>query len=364
MAYGPWHTYGPITESVGRPAWEGVHPLYYRYQFSGRPAPGAFVSMGSAGWTVYQSFAAYNSLQYPDTYSDARDCCQRHAAAADNGTQFDWDPGECATIGTTPAFGAGYPTSDSLRSDYRYSTGFALGTTAAYTRPPLYLIGGSYGTSVYFANSQYLYPTAASLGVDAASLLYRRIPGAALCQIPEFVANVEHQLFDLGDTSWSHAPEMQLIRVDGLFEPNVAKTQTAQTSSFTVNQHYRSGTGTVPMVPYPSLGGVAGSMGSSTGSSMGVTTYADMQEGDSYPWALSSSRVSGNLDPSPSSPYICEGQIAWDCIWTFQIRYWQYKHPPLRWFQRDDGLGVSGVQRQVPGGTSIQSSKRQVSAYR
>lgn len=342
MPYGAWHDHGPIRASEWDPANAWVAG-FYPSAGGTRPQVGLNTIVGS--WRLWQSLAAKGSGQHPGDYSDARTCCLTHAAEYDNGNEFNWDPGECAAIVgdlSAAVSGAGSPDTDPQNWG---NDGFAAGTVATYyDADGIPGVAGWYDLASITAEFALYRDTPVSL--DPEWLLLNTVPVTVTTQIPGFLEKLDGY-------DGVHLPQITATRVDGHVKTTVVKTQVRQDAAFTVTTHERPGGG---RVPYSGLGGSVLSMSSVTGSSSGVVTITDMAPGDQAYYTVASQRVADGIDPGDDESYVCDGQVAWDSTWWVRVRYWS-PQIPLRWKQRDDGLGVGGVLRGK-GGTSVQASAR------
>jgi hypothetical protein len=332
IRWSPWQTYDGIRESQF-PAIPAGLPEKYLSSFP----VGTSSSSGVRLYVMGPSFEAYNLGQLPHADLDARLCAQRHIAAGHQDEFTSWDPGECQTIPT--------PSTDyedatvfvpSLQQD------FGVGTQSGHV-PQLPLVGEQYLLNGFYAVwGLAWWPGWLNVtgdlpdGTPAVSI-------RALVQIPGWLEAMAR----------GEEPQVEVLRIDGEAHLEVAAGDTPVLGCARPRPPYLLNPGGGIITPYSRMGAVE--MASSPGGTSATLHYPDMALGESHHWDLASDRIAQGADPGEAESHLAQVTAYADFVWRVRIRF--QGQPPLRWLNRDDGLGVTGARRARTG-TSLQSTTR------
>lgn len=356
--FGPWVEYGPIGFSTFTGYPETGVPT--RYRSSNRARCTASMIPGiNRQWRISQSTAAFTAGQLPEDDLDARLCAQSHARQLDGGFMSSWDPGECTTVipETVSTSGAGSVVSMTPLAQPNGARA-RPGTITNWT------IGLPFTSHHYTCQVTHSRVSAGYVSPFGEADLYRSVPTEILVQTPGWLAAVAD--LDQGSTYTADDPVQEVVRVDAVFTLACPDPQTDVTHVHTVNACALPGGDPGTMTPYNSLGAVDFSVPTVQGAT-GTLAIDDVHASPGAPfsrtWDLASSRVMANADPGAMESNRASVQWNVDFFFTYRVRLPLVETEiPLRWRQRDDGLGVGGARRHK-GGTSVQVSKRH-NAYR
>jgi hypothetical protein len=336
--YGPWLTYDGIRESAGDalipPGWV---PSVYRTAF---PAGGSQAS-GHKQYAISESHASYLSGLTPGADTAARLCALAHIAEGDGTGYINWDPGECAAVPAPPST---YSSSGTFAARNR---DIAVGTTSSVHPPdvpPLtpsqYILTGWYG--VY---GMAWWNTKLDFGLPVGP--EDRFPSIqCLLQIPGWLDAIGKSL------TTGQEPQVEVLRLDG--EAWLALDGTTDISVSGCDRPAPPWLISGGLItPYSRMGSAA--MTAGPGGTSGVLSFPDMQLGDAHFWDLKSSRIAAGTDPGAAEDHSAIVHCHSDFVWSIRVRFPGI--PPLRWLNRDDGLGVTGARRWRTG-TSLQTTTR------